>query len=470
MPLRWRNDAGGRLAGPIGRLLLAFAATLMLVWSAAGIAQAADGKEGPKPVENGTVYVIPVKMTVERGLASFLDRALTEAEEARAALVVLKIDTPGGSLKSADEIGNRIRSAAVPTLAFVDGKAASAGAYLALNAGSLAMAPGSTIGAAMVVNGSGEAVDNPKTVSFWTSEMQAAAQLNGRDPAIAAGMVDPGLVVELKELGRTKEKGQIISLTADDALKVGYADVVAKSVDEAIKWTGMSQWTTVDVKPSLAEKLSHAITSGGMTTLLLILGIAGILIELLVPGFGAPGIIGIVSFGLYFFGQYIAGFAGAESIVLFALGILFLILEMFVPSFGILGVLGVAGVATGIAIAAYDTGDALRALGIAGLIALAIVAVFAYAFRRKGIWNRFILKDQLTTERGYIPQESRESWIGREGVSLSPLRPAGVADIGGQRVDVVTSGEFVERDRPLRVTAADGTRIVVREIRAAETE
>ncbi|MBB6729714.1 nodulation protein NfeD [Cohnella sp. CBP 2801] len=412
----------------------------------------------------GAVYVIPVKMKVERGLASFVDRALTEAEEARASLAVLEIDTPGGSLESADRIGKRIRESKVPTIAYVDGKAASAGAYLALNAGGIAMAPGATIGAAMVVDASGNAVESPKTVSFWTSEMVAAAQLNGRDPKIAEGMVDPNRTIEIKELGITKEKGQILSLSAEDARKVGYADAVAGSVDEAIRWRGADASGIVRIEPSLAEKASQALVSPGVSTILLIVGLAGILIELFVPGFGVPGITGIVAFGLYFFGQFVAGFAEAEALVVFLLGILLLVLEMFVPSFGILGILGVAGVATGIGMAAYDTGDALRSLGWAALVALALAAIFAYFFRSRGIWNRFVLREQLTAELGYVPNGPREGWLGKEGVSLSALRPAGVAEFEGDRVDVVTSGEFVEAGRRVRVTAADGTKIVVKEV------
>jgi membrane-bound serine protease (ClpP class) len=411
----------------------------------------------------GAVYVIPVKQTVESGLASFLDRALSEAEDAKASLVVLDIDTPGGRLDTAEEIGIRIRNASVPTIAFVSGKAASAGAYLALNAGAIAMAPGTTIGAAMIVDQNGVAVENPKLVSHWSSEMEAAAQLNGRNPDISIAMVDPSRVVDLKELGRTKDKGQILSLTAEDAMKVGYSERMAKTTEEVIAWKGLSDRTIIDLHPSLAERLSQALTGAGVSTLLLIIGIAGIAIELLVPGFGLPGILGLLAFGLYFFGQSIAGFAGMESMVVFLLGILFLILEMFVPSFGILGILGIAGVIYGISSAAYDTGHAVRSLGLAAFVAAVITVVAAYVLRKRGIWNRFILRDQLTTEEGYVPHAPREDWLGQEGTALSELRPSGVADIAGQRVDVVTTGEFVERGRRIRVTAVDGTRIVVKE-------
>jgi len=428
-----------------------------LLGIASGYVRAADAPSA------GAVYVIPVQQTVQSGLASFLDRAFNEAEEAKAALIVLDIDTPGGRLDTAEEIGKRIREASVPTVAFVTGKAASAGAYLSLNAGGIVMAPGSTIGAAMIVDGAGNAVENPKLVSFWSEEMRAAAEMNGRNPDIAVGMVDPQRVVEMKEIGETKEKGQIISLSAENAYKVGYADKVASTIEEVIAWKGLSERAVVEFNPSLAERVSAFLTSPGISLLLLIIGIAGIAIEFLVPGFGAPGITGLIAFGLYFFGQSIAGFAGMESMVVFLLGIGLLILEIFIPSFGILGILGIGSVIAGITMGAYDTGNALRSLGIAVLVASVIVGIVVYIFRKRGVWNRFILKDQLTADKGFVPQQSREHWVGQSGITITLLRPSGIAEIGGQRLDVITAGEFIEPGKSVQVVSVDGTRIVVKE-------
>ncbi|WEK53060.1 MAG: NfeD family protein [Candidatus Cohnella colombiensis] len=411
----------------------------------------------------GSVYVIPVHQTVESGLESFLERALTEAEEAKASLVILDINTPGGRLGTAEDIGQRIRETTVPTVAFVTGKAASAGAYLALNAGDIVMAPATTIGAAMIVDQSGNAVENPKYVSFWSEEMASAAELNGRNRDIAVKMVDPDRVLELKDLGLSYTKGTILSLSADQALKVGYSELSAKSVDEILAWKGLSDRTIVELEPSLAERISEFITSSTMSTVLLILGIAGVAIELLVPGFGVPGIVGLLAFGLYFFGQSIAGFAGMESIVIFIIGIILLIIEMFAPSFGVLGVVGTVAIIFGITMGAYDTGNALQSLGIAFVVAIVVVAIFVYIFRKRGVWNRFILDDELTSEQGYVPNEDRDQWLGQEGIVLSALRPAGVVEIDGQRLDVVSSGEFIEKGTAVVVQLVDGTRIVVKE-------
>jgi membrane-bound serine protease (ClpP class) len=253
-------------------------------------------------------------------------------------------------------------------------------------------------------------------------------------------------------------------LSAEKALKVGYSEKIAKTAEEVIAWKGLSDRTVIEFNPSFAERVSAAVTSPGIGTLLLIIGIAGIAIEFLVPGFGVPGIIGLISFGLYFFGQSIAGFAGMESLVVFLIGIGLLVLEVFIPSFGILGILGIAAVVFGITMGAYDTGNALQSLGIAILVAAVIVVVFVYIFRKRGIWNRFILNEQLTTDKGFVPQQSREKWIGQEGMTTSMLRPSGMADFGGQRLDVITSGEFIEKGRRIRVMSVDGTRILVKEI------
>jgi membrane-bound serine protease (ClpP class) len=437
-------------------LLMLVGIPLLGVWT--GMAEAAE------PPSEGAVYVIPVQQTVETGLASFLNRAFTEAEEAKAALIILDIDTPGGSLASAEKIGKLIRSTKIATVAFVSGKAASAGAYIALNAGDIVMAPGTTIGAAMIVDQSGNAVNNPKLISFWSEEMAAAAQLNGRNSAIAVKMVDPNRTLELKELGETNEKGQILSLSADNAYKVGYADLLAKSVEEVLLWKDLSDRTIVEINPTFAERVSTFLTSPGIATLLLIIGLAGIAIEMIVPGFGIPGVTGLVSFGLYFFGQSIAGFAGMEAIILFLIGLVLLVMEMFVPSFGILGILGIIALIFAITMGAYDTGNALQSLGIAVIVALIIVVIFAYIFRRRGVWNRFILSDQLTADKGFVPQLSRDRWIGQEGVAASDLRPSGIADIGGERLDVITSGEYIAKGKLVRVLSVDGTRILVKEI------
>ncbi|NBD22859.1 NfeD family protein [Paenibacillus glycinis] len=426
-----------------------------------GAAVSAEGTAADSSA-GSTVYVIDADRSVESGLYQHLKRAYKEAEEAKASRVLLVLNTLGGRVDSALNIGELIRGSKVPTTAFVEGKAVSAGTYIALNAQQIVMQPGSTIGAAAVVDGSGTLIDNPKTISFWTEEMKSAALLNDRDPDISAAMVNPSLVVELTELGRTKEKGDVLTLSAQDAVKAGYAEYTAATVEEALDGLKLNQPNVVTYEPSALERIGQFLTHPAVMTILLIVGIAGIAIEFMIPGFGAPGIIGMIAFVLYFFGHYVSGFAGFEDVALFIAGILLLVSEFFIPSFGILGILGAASLVSGVLLAAPNPKSALLSLAAAVVIAAVIVFFVAKRFAHKGVWNKFILRDQLTTEEGYRSSSDKADYLGRSGVAVTPLRPAGTARFGDERVDVVTLGEFIAANADVVVIKVEGTRVVVR--------
>ncbi|WP_090915628.1 NfeD family protein [Paenibacillus polysaccharolyticus] len=436
-------------------MLLMLLTLLLPVWIGIPSAHAAE--------KNGAVYVIPVDKPIEQGLGKFMERGFKEAEEMNAGLIILDINTPGGRVDTADALGTMIKNSPIETLAFVRGDAASAGSFLALNADKIVMSPGSMIGAAAMVDSTGKHVDDPKLVAYWTSKMEGAAQKSGRDGDIAAGMADVNIVVEMPEINKTKQKGEIIALSAEDALKVGYADHISNTPEEAAAWLGYNQENVFKLERTAAENISTFLTNPIVMTVLLFIGIAGVIIELIVPGFGVPGIVGIVCFVLYFSGNYIAGFAGAETWVLFTVGLVMMILEMFIPSFGILGILGSIALVAGVVRAAYDTSDAFVSLGIAFGAALVVIAIIAVVFKDRGIWNRFILSDKLSADRGYSSASERKELIGLQGISLTPLRPAGTAMFDGERVDVVTDGAFIPVDTPVIVIKAEGSRIVVQQ-------
>ncbi|OXM86111.1 NfeD family protein [Paenibacillus rigui] len=445
-------------------LLLLFLTVLLL----SGIPAYAQDPTTPAPSPasvplSAPIVVIPVHQTVETGLQKFLDRALKEAADARAMYVILDIDTFGGRVDAAEEIGEMIRSSPVPTLGFVHGKAVSAGSYIALNATKIAMEPGSSIGAAAVVDGSGNEIENVKVIAHWASEMRAAAELRGRDPQIAEAMVDKNVGVTMKPIGRTVPKGQLVSLTAEEAVKVGYAETTAKDLNEVIRYLVGTEHPVIHLKPTPAEAFSRWLTQPLIATLLLFIGIAGIAIELFVPGFGVPGIVGLLGFGLYFFGHYIVGFAGVEDIALFIIGVVLLIIEIFVSSFGILGILGIACLFSSVVMAAYNTKQAALNLSIAFVLSIVVLAIFIKIFKHRGVWNRFILRDKLTTDKGYTSAESRSDLLGKSGTAITPLRPAGTIQIGDERVDVVTSGEFIAVNSQVVVVHVEGSRVIVRE-------
>ncbi|RJE89880.1 nodulation protein NfeD [Paenibacillus sp. 1011MAR3C5] len=427
----------------------------------------ASSEETASQGDAGTaVVIVPVKQKVEQGLLSFMERAFKEAQEAKAEHIVLVVNTLGGRVDSASEIGELIRTSPIPTTAFVEGKAVSAGTYIALNANHIAMQPGSTIGAAAVVDGSGTLIEDPKTISFWVGQMTEAAKLNGRDPNIAAAMVDKSVAVDMTDtIGREKKPGEILSLSATDAEKVGYSELTASSVEDVVKWLGLDNRTMIEIQPSLAEEVARFLVNPVVTTILLIIGIAGVAIELLVPGFGAPGIIGLLGFGLFFFGSYVSGLAGMEAMALFIIGIILMVIELFVPSFGILGLLGSASLIAAVVMSAPNPKTGFISLGVAVAAAAVIVALFARTNKGRGIWNKFILRDKLGTEEGYLSADVQNSLVGERGIALTTLRPSGTAQIGDSRVDVVTTGEFIDSGKPVVVIKAEGTWVVVKEVK-----
>jgi len=208
---------------------------------------------------------------------------------------------------------------------------------------------------------------------------------------------------------------------------------------------------------------SEFLTTPIMLTLLLFIGFAGVVIELLLPGLIFPGLLGVSAFVLYFFASTFQELAGPYVWLLFAVGIILMAVEVFVPSFGILGLLGAGSLIGGVVMAAWATGHALQTLGIAFVLAAAAVGIVVFVFKERGIWNRFILKDSLTSEAGYNSAVTRHELVGRDGVTVTSLRPSGTIMVDGERIDVVSEGAFIERDKAIVIVKTEGSRVVVQE-------
>ncbi len=435
-------------------LVLIGAALLLLCW---------PGWSAAEPSGAGkVVYWIPVEQEVERGLSAFLERALTEAEEARAEAVVLEIDTLGGEVEAALEIGKLIRRSSVPVIAYIRGEAISAGAYISLNADQILMAPGSAMGAAEPRTFSGEVAD-PKTVAFWSSNMRAAAEQGGRNGDVAAAMVDRN--VEIKGL---KKKGELLSLSAEQAVEWDMADRIVPSEREVLPAIGLGDAEVVEVELTPAEKFARWVTSPYVVPILLLLGLGGIALELLTPGFGVPGAVGLLSFGLYFFGHYLAGLAGLETVLLFVVGIVLMVIELFVPGWGIFGVLGLISLGTAVVLAAYDPAFGIISLSVALAITLIGVWIAVKVFGVKGVWAKIILKESQQNESGYTSSRDWKHLVGKQGVTLTPLRPAGWVQVDGEKYDVVSDGGMIPAKTAVKVVHVEGSRIVVRRIDTTE--
>jgi membrane-bound serine protease (ClpP class) len=411
------------------------------------------------------VYITPVENTVEKGMYSFLKRSFSEAEKERADLIILELNTPGGAVDAAADIGKLLRSTKIPTIAFINKDALSAGAYIALNADQIYMVPGATFGAAAIIDQQGNTAGK-KAESYWIAAMKSAAELNGRDPIYAIAMADES--IDLPEYGA--EKGKLLTLTANQALNVHYAEGIVNDRKQLLEKLGYKNAEVTIMEESFAESVARFLTHPIVIPILLSIGSLGLVLELYTPGFGIPGTMGIASLLLFFYGHLVAGLAGLESVILLILGVIFVIAEFFVPG-GILGIIGGLAILASLFIAT----DNIMHLAMSLLIALAVsvtVSIIMIKFfgKKISLFHKIILKDSTNTEKGYVSNKTRTDLIGKTGYSLTMLRPSGTAIIDQERVDVVTEGGFIEANKPIIVVKSEGVRVVVREIEDEKEE
>lgn len=407
--------------------------------------------------QDGLVYVIQIKGTVDPGQAKYVERIFQEAEQTDASMVILEVDTPGGRVDAALNIRDAIRHSTVPTTALVKGGAISAGALITVACEKIAMEPGATIGAAEPRIGT-EMADE-KFVSYFTKEMRATAEVNGRDPEIAEAMVDRD-----KEIPGLVDKGKLLTLTYLQAKEHGYADYIVQDRAELLGLLGLAGAEVRETGPSMAEQITRTVTNPFIAPVLLTMGIAGIIIEVFTVGWGVAGTVGLVSLALYFGGHLMAGFIGWGAILLFLLGFILLAVEVLMPGFGIPGISGIICLVISIILAApsWEQGLVSLVFAIVGTIILMLVSF--KLLRKRRFWHRLVLDTKYKKEDGYIPQvKDLSQYVGAQGTAFTTLRPAGTVILeDGTRLDVVTDGEYIPQGEKVRVTGVEGARVVVR--------
>ncbi|MBI4499990.1 MAG: nodulation protein NfeD, partial [Gemmatimonadetes bacterium] len=436
-----------RVAGGTGRSGVRSLAACGLALLAMG----ATARAAPAQARQ-VVHVVPIHGMIDLGLAPFVQRILDEAKRDSAPAVILDINTFGGRLDAAVVIRDALLSSPVRTVAFINRRAISAGALISLAAERIVMTDGGTIGAATPVRigqpGSAPAPAEEKSVSYVRKEFRATADSRRRPPLIAEAMVDadvviPGLI----------DKGKLLTLTTEEALRDGVADFRANSIDDVLSQLALSGAELRYSSPNWGERLVRLITHPIIASLLLSLAMLGILIEIRTPGFGVPGALGVASLVLLLGGHWIVQLVGWEELLVVGVGLTLLALEIFViPGFGVAGVVGFTAVLAGLTMGLVGHGATARTLaGAVGRISLSMLAALAASIvllrylPRFPLGRRLMLETELRAGGGYAsaPQRDR-NWLGRVGQTTSALRPAGIAEIDGERVDVVSDGEMIE--------------------------
>jgi membrane-bound serine protease (ClpP class) len=438
--------------------------------------------------EAPVVYQIPITDMIEPSLVYILRRGLTEAEQVEADAVVFLLDTPGGRVDTTEEITRLIEAVNVPTYAFVEHNAISAGAIIALAADKIYMAPGSKIGDAMPIMASpqggaqtlGEA-EREKIESYVDSLIRGIAQRKGRPEELASAMVRRSVEFKIGDEIISKE-GEILTLTHLEAERRFVIDGVEQpllseaTVDDVpamLEAIGLGNATVTVLEVSDVEKLARMIAM--VSPLLLTIGMLALWIEFQTPGIGWGAVVGLCCLALFFFGHHIAGLAGQEEILLFVLGVILLLIEVFaLPGFGLIGLTGLFLMFWSLLISmAPNLPDAplmpalpdlklpIRNLAIS-LILSGIGMLFIGRFLPKSRSTSWlVLKESTSTTAGYTSADERPDLLGQTGRALTPLRPGGSAQFGQRRQDVVTRGDFIDTGARIRVREVHGSRVVV---------
>lgn len=489
----------------------------------------------PKGTENGSgkAFVVPIKGDIEPSLAAFVRRETNDAVRQDAAFLIYEIDTFGGRVDTALQITSFIGSVKdVKTVAWIRGGPESmgvswsAGALIAMSCSSIYMAGGTSIGAAAPVtvgpDGKPQSAGE-KTTSAVRSQMASIAEKNGHPPSIALAMVDADVelweieadgkiraatAAEIDRLEKAQpqsvkkgpalsEKGKLLSLTANEALRYGLSAGTVDELPALLSILGASG-EVKESAPSFADELVSLLTSGPAQTILILLGLVALFLEINTPGFGLPGVVALISFLGVFGANALLGSVDSLELILFLAGLGLLAVEIFVlPGFGVAGVSGLLLIGASLVFSMQDfvvpdqpwkwdlLGRNLVVVAVGLAAAIAGIAVLALFGPKLHLFDRLMLKTAIRGTAGGpdIPDsiagdpesasallsdvsEDSEipltSLVGKRGVAVSVLRPVGRADFEGRSYSVESNGDYISAGTEVEVFRVRGNRIIVK--------
>ncbi|MFB0516520.1 MAG: nodulation protein NfeD [Candidatus Neomarinimicrobiota bacterium] len=422
----------------------------------------------------GLVYRVPIQGTIDMGLPPFVERVIKLADQERPEAIIFDIDTFGGRLDGATRIKDAIMSSPVPTVAFVNRRAISAGALISLSCEKIIMSKGATIGAATAVDVEGKKASE-KVISYFREEMSATAEARGRPTRIAEGMVDEELAVpyiiihgdtvHLEGIEGSKS-GKLITLTTEKAIRLAMADDMQDTFEEVLASLGLEEARVVSFAPNWSEHIVRFLTDPIVSSLLMSIGFLGLLFELRTPGFGFPGIIGAIALLLFFSTSFIAQLANFTEVLIFLAGLTLLILEIVaIPGFGLAGIGGIALMLWGMykmLLGEFPTPEQIERafiglnIGILGGIIGAVILLRAF------VTSKFFKRHIPITAEEYSVAMGLEELVGQIGNTLTACMPTGKAEIAGRQVNVTTRGEHIPKGTSVEIIRVEGNTAFIR--------
>lgn len=421
------------------------------------------------------VYQVDILDEIGPKVWRLAEKSFAKADEVNADYILIRMNTYGGMVVYADSLRSLILNQKKPVWVFIDNNAASAGALISIACDKIYMREGANIGAATVVNQSGEAMPD-KYQSYMRSMIRATAQAHGkdtlvsgrdtvyrwkRDPHIAEAMVDQTIFIE-----GVSDSGKIVTFTPHEALKYGFCDGIAENVEEVLKLEKVEHYTLQSYVPTVMDKVIGFLINPVLQGLLIMVIVGGIYFELQTPGIGFPLAAALIACLLYFAPLYLEGIASNWEILAFIIGVVLLLLEIFViPGFGITGISGIVLIVGALVFAAIDKVSFAFPGNIASAVIRSLFLVISCALVALGLsmWLgsrllashklAFALHAEQKAEDGYVGVDmSIQAVVGRSGKTITDLRPAGKVRIGRDIYDAVSLlGDYIAKDHPVTV-------------------
>ena len=446
------------------------------------------GAENIAEVQTSTiVYVIPVNEAINQPNLFVLRRGLKEAIREKADMVLLDMDTPGGQLDICLEMMEMLDYFEGTTATYINPDAISAGAFIASACDKIYFSPKGKIGAAAVIQGTGEDVPDTarmKIESYLLANIRVLSEGYRYRTEVLRAMFDSEyeLIIDEEVI---KPKGELLTLTAKQAVQEYgepavplLCDGIASSIEALLAQEfGAGGYRLERYEMTYSEEWAKWLAN--ITPILLGAGMLLLFIEFKTPGFGVFGIGGIVLLGLFFISQNIAGLAGNEPILFFALGLICLCIEIFVlPGLFIFGLLGLVMIFGSLLFAMADFWpgkeipisfelfqlplfNLLIAMGIAIVGAL----VFARLFKGSFIERSIVLSNALQSNSNEAekPICDQRELIGKQGRSITRLNPSGVIEIEGKKYEAHAEINYIEKGKAVLVCSMDNFKINVKE-------
>jgi membrane-bound serine protease (ClpP class) len=282
-------------------------------------------------------------------------------------------------------------------------------------------------------------------------------------------MVDERIIVE-----GLVDSTQLITLTTAEAVKYEIADTTVESLNEVLAAFNLEGAQIVSVQSNWAEDVVKFLNNPIISTILIMIGFFGLMAEVKTPGWGVPGTAGLIALALFFGSSYILDLASIVEILLFIAGVALIAVVIFViPGFGIAGISGIILVIVSLFLALtggmkffdFDIiGIAIIQIAIALVGAFGSILLLAKFLPKSTLFNRLVLAEEETAERGFVSYPSAKELIGAEGIALTDLRPSGSAEINSTRYDVVADWQYIERGKRIKVMRVEGIKVVVKEV------